>query len=151
MVSRASVVVPVIFVSSFLGLSAPGARADEAYLCGPDTVVYVSIEELEHKKKTDKCIAAYYGLTVAEDASGQSGMAVEPSKSAPAKANARPIIELKSLSEPESEPEHSVRSRAKFERSATLMPPSAAPGTDFRNVRIINAGSGDGQWFKHDR
>ena len=151
MVSRASVVVPVIFVSSFLGLSAPGARADEAYLCGPDTVVYVSAVELEHKKKTDKCIAAYYGLTVAQDASGQSGMPVEPAKSAPAKANARPIIELKSLSEPESEPEHSVRSRAKFERSASLMPPSAAPGTDFRNVRIINAGSGDGQWFKHDR
>ena len=147
MVSRARVVVPVIFVSSFLGLSAPGARADEAYLCGPDTVVYVSIEELEHKKKTDKCIAAYYGLTVADDASGHSGIPAEPAKSAPAKANARPRIELKSLSEPE----HTVRSRATFERSASLMPPSAAPGTDFRNVRIINAGSGDGQWFKHHR
>ena len=147
MVSRASVGIPVILVSSILGLSAPVAHADEAYLCGPDTVVYISIEELEHKKKTDTCIAAYYGLTVAEDASGQSGTPVEPSKSAPAKANARPRIELKSLSEPE----HSVRGRAVFERSASLMPPSAAPGTDFRNVRVINAGSGDGQWFKHDR
>ena len=147
MVSRASVVIPVIFASSILGLSAPVARADEAYLCGPDTVVYVSSMELEHKKKTDKCIAAYYGLTVADDASGQSGTPVEPSKSAPAKAIARPTIELRSLSEPE----HSVRSRAVFERSASLMAPAASPGTDFRNVRIINAGSGDGQWFKHDR
>ena len=147
MVSRASVFVPVIFVSSILGLSATVSRADEAYLCGPDTVVYVSAEELEHKKKTDKCIAAYYGLTVSDAASGQSGSPVEPSKSAPEKANARPTIELKSLSEPE----HSVHSRAVFERSASLMLPSASPGTDFRNVRIINAGSGDGQWFKHDR
>ena len=147
MVSRASIGVPVIFASTFLGLFVPVAHADEAYLCGPDTVVYVSTEELEHKKKTDKCIAAYYGLTVSDASSGQSGSPVEPSKSAPEKANARPTIELKSLSEPG----HSVHSRAVFERSASLMPPSASPGTDFRNVRIINAGSGDGQWFKHDR
>jgi hypothetical protein len=147
MVSRASAVIPVIFASSILALSAAVVRADEAYLCGPDTVVYVSSEELEHKKKTDKCIAAYYGLTVSDDTSRRSGMPVEPSKSAPEKATPRPSIELKSLSEPD----HSVRSRAGFERSASLVPPSAAPGTDFRNVRIINAGSGDGQWFKHDR
>jgi hypothetical protein len=147
MVSRASIGIPVIFVSSFLGLAAPGVRADEAYLCGSDTVVYVKIEELEHKKKTDTCIAAYYGLTVADDASGPSGIITEPSTIVPEKAKARPTIELKSLTEPD----HNVRRRETFERSASLMPPSAAPGTDFRNVRVINAGTGESQWFKHDR
>ena len=147
MVSRASIGVPVIFVSSFLGLTAPGARADEAYLCGPGTVVYVKIEELEHKKKTDSCVAAYYGLTVADDAAGQAATPAEPAERVPAKANARPAIELKSLSEPE----HGLRAPVKFERSASLLPAAAAPGTDFRNVRIINAGSDRSQWFKHDR
>ncbi len=147
MVSRASIGFPVIFVSSFLGLTVPVARADEAYLCGPDTVVYVKLEELEHKKKTDKCIAAYYGLTVAEDALSESGTSAEPTKSASAKASAHPNIELKSLTDPE----HTVRTRAKFERAASLMPPSASPGTDFRNVHIINAVSGENSWFKHNR
>lgn len=39
------------------------AHADEAFLCGPDTVVYVKPAELELKKRT-YCIAAYYGLQV---------------------------------------------------------------------------------------
>lgn len=145
MVSRASIGVPVIFVSAFFGISAPFARADEAYLCGPDSVVYVRIEELEVKKKTDKCIAAYYGLTVSDAAASSSD--AEPAKSAPEKANVRQGIELKSISEPE----HDVRGPVKFERSASLMPPVASPGTDFRNVRIINAGSDESSWFKHDR
>lgn len=147
MVSRASIGIPVIFVSSFLGLTVPVARADEAYLCGPDTVVYVKIEELEHKKKTDKCIAAYYGLTVAGDAAAKAGTAHGPASNAPERPATRPQIELKSLSEPG----HDVRERAKFERSASLMPPSAAPGTDYRNVRVINADSNQSQWFKHNR
>ncbi len=147
MVSRASIGVPVIFVSSFLGLTVPVARADEAYLCGPDTVVYVKIEELEHKKKTDKCIAAYYGLTVADDAASAPGIPANPAQGSPANENANPRIELKSLSEPE----HTVRVPAKFERSASLMTPSAAPGTDFRNVRILNAGTDESRWFKHQR
>ena len=146
MVARASIGVPVIFVSAFLGLAAPVARADEAYLCGPDTVIYVKAEELEHKKKTDKCIAAYYGLTVSDDVAASTSQP-EIVKRGPANSKAHPALELKSLSEPE----HGVRSPSNDERSASLMPPVASPGTDFRNVRIINASPDESTWFKHDR
>ena len=41
------------------------SRADEAYLCAPDKVVYVSTADLPKLKRTDPCIAAYYGLRLA--------------------------------------------------------------------------------------
>ncbi len=147
MVTRSSIGVPFIIASALLGLMAPVARADEAYLCGPDTVVYVKIEELELKKRTDKCIAAYYGLTVANDSADQPGTVPTSAEGAPAKPGTPPELELKSLSDPE----YSVRGTAKPERSASLLPAAASPGTDFRNVHIINAVSGESSWFKHNR
>lgn len=118
------------------------ALADEAFLCGPNKVVYVAVEDLEARKRTDPCIAAYFGLTVDKDA-------VAKAKAAPGSTSGRPAkaVPLKTLVPPEVAERLSVP----VERSASLLPPAASPGTDFRNVRVLNATSRDEQWFKHVR
>jgi hypothetical protein len=133
---------------------ATGARADEAFLCGPDTVVYVKPAELELKKRTDPCIARYFGLTVTSpeaEAADKTSSAASlrrdpgPAKNVPA---ARKNIAFKSLQAPETDEPVTPPPPA---RTAALQPPAAAPGTDYRNVRVINASSPSDQWFKHTR
>ncbi len=133
------------------------AHADEAFLCGPDTVVYVKPAELELKKRTDPCIAAYYGLQVEPKASAkdpaktaENGGAPKPEpvegarRGAPAASSP---VELKRLPAPE----HDAPVRTVEERSASLSPPLPAPGTDYRNVRVINASSPGEEWYRHLR
>ena len=128
-----------------------GARADEAFLCGPNTVVYVKAEDLELKKKTDPCIAAFFGLTVAPAGKADHGpvrtIATPKAGGSPPPAAQSTAPEFKTLAAPETaEPVAPLR-----EQSAALQAPRASPGTDFRNVRIINAEPGGEQWFKHEK
>lgn len=133
------------------------AHADEAFLCGPDTVVYVKPAELELKKRTDPCIAAYYGLQVepktptkqpektAERGSAPQAAPVEEARrGAPGASNP---VEFKRLPAPE----HDAPVRTVEERSASLSPPVPAPGTDYRNVRVLNASSPGEEWYRHLR
>ena len=125
------------------------ARADEAYLCGPDKVVYVSVADLPMMKRTDPCIAAYYGLTV-EGTSTAAG-AQPAAGHAPAIAQSANSIksELKPLSD------NDIRgSAAEFpQQQAALaparMPPRATVGTDYRNVKVLNAATPGSAWFHH--
>lgn len=123
-------------VPAFALSAAPGtARAAEAFLCGPDTVVYVAAEDLERKKHSDPCIAKYFGLAVA---------AVEASADqANAAAPADVSQDLKILT-----PEIS---NSAPQRQAALAPPMPSPGTDYRNVRVLNALSENSMWFHHTR
>lgn len=121
------------------------ARADEAFLCGPNTVVYVKPDELEQKKKTDKCVASFFGL----EAEAANATAVKPragSKEGAASDGAGALAKT-TLSDPEkSEPLTDAPAR-----TAELGAAGASPGTDYRNVRVINASSPSDQWFKHTR
>lgn len=138
--------------ASFLVLAALGAggagvaRADEAFLCGPDTVVYVKPAELEQKKRTDPCIAAYFGLK-AENSAATGAVNSAPLPQAGGKTLPVKVLPLKKLEAPEAAEPIAF----KEERSALLAPPAAAPGTDYRNVRVINAASDDAQWFRHQK
>ncbi|MGQ0458003.1 MAG: hypothetical protein ACT4OU_13205 [Hyphomicrobium sp.] len=139
-------------------LAAPApARAAEGYVCGPDTIVYVEANELEHKKRTDPCIAGYFGLKI------------EPPAAAPAPP-ARPVANspAKTIAEPSAKPAEPARIVAaprppapvpaktiaapqpRAERVAALAP-KPAPETDFRNVRILNAKSAQAAWYRHNR
>ena len=144
---RMSVGVPILV--SLAGVSgAPGmARADDAYLCGPDTVVYVNAADLEAKKHSDPCIAAYYGITLEQPAKPQAALAPEKPVAGSAAKPAAEKVELKSSYVAE------VRARARHvqQRDAMLAQPQAALGTDFRNIRVINASAEENQWFRHTR
>jgi hypothetical protein len=136
----------VLSAGASLGFTSP-VLADEAYLCGPDKVVYVAVADLEMKKRTDPCIAAYYGLKVEAPQQPQPVAAVAPVKSA-AKSPAKVArAELKPLSDAE------VPDRVtnKLERQASLEAPRAMPGTDYRNVKILNAASPEDAWFRHTK
>jgi hypothetical protein len=127
-------------------LGAP-ARADEAYLCGPDRVVYVAVEDLEAKKHSDPCIAGYYGIKIEADAAPLA----KPEKQA-----AKPVEKITSASvtaalKPMSEPETPSRTSPALQRQASLEPPRAMPGTDFRNVKVLNAESPEAAWFRHTK
>ena len=143
---RISVGVPVL-VSLAGIMGSPGlARADDAYLCGPDKVVYVNAADLEAKKHSDPCIAAYYGITLTEPVKAQSKtLEVQPKAAVSKSAFEKITLKTSDVSEVPG------RVRRHVQRDALLAPPKAAPGTDFRNVRVINAITGEEQWYRHTR
>lgn len=144
--------VTLVTVGAIAGLSAP-ARADDAYLCGPDKVVYVAVADLEMKKRTDPCIAAYYGLKVdvppppgvKSDAKSATKSVVE------ALPKQNPVEAVHAALKPLTDREIAPRTASKIERQASLEPPRALPGTDYRNVKILNAASPDSAWYRHAR
>jgi hypothetical protein len=145
-VGRASIGIAIAASTAALSLISAPVRADEAYLCGPDTVVYVAVADLEMKKRTDPCIAAYYGLKV-DDAANASAVLGPVAPSSDGTPAAAPLTLLKSLTDADG----SSRQSPKLERQASLEPPRAAPGTDFRNVKVINALLPEETWFHHAR
>ena len=134
-------------VSPAMGFVSAPARADDAYLCGSDRVVYVAVADLELKKHTDPCIAAYYGLKIDQPVK----TAVETLPAVIAAVEVKPaepeVAQLKLLALSEI-PERTVR---KPERQASLEAPRAMAGTDFRNVKVLNAASPDAAWFRHTK
>lgn len=143
--------VSIGFVVSATGValtavSAP-SRADEAYLCAPDKVVYVSTADLPKLKRTDPCIAAYYGLTVETPAKPAVAVTATIKQAAPLPEKKPVAIALKPLTETEAVSRASVQPA----QLAALTPPSAMPGTDFRNVKILNASRPDDAWFRHTK
>lgn len=153
--------------------------AAEGFVCGPDRIVYVEAHELEEKKRTDPCVAAFFGLTVETPvaptpaASVAKPAATSTSSRAPATpkpAAAQPVRKL---------PEQPARNEAPVqapvvkatvslkplsgelvqragkprigEQAALALPATTSPGTDYRRVRVINAQSADTAWFHHDR
>ena len=149
MLLRGSIAAVAFALSAFSG--SPGARADEAYVCEAGRVVYVKMGELESLKHSDPCIASYYGIKLP---------AVTPapapnSATAPA-ANEAPAVEFKTLETPENQASNASSANLKIASADTAVPrhrtpPVAAPGTDFRNVRLINAGPDSDGWYRHDR
>ena len=136
---RVSLGFAVTISSSALIQSAAPVRADEAYLCGPDTVVYVAVADLEAKKHSDPCIAAYYGLTV--DKTAQPDAAGVEVRAPATPASAIGALEFKPLDDSDIP--------VKAVRQAFLEPPRAMPGTDYRNVHVLNASSPGSEWFHH--
>jgi hypothetical protein len=142
----------VVVVGSGASMSASPARADDAYVCDDGRLVYARPETIDKLKATDPCIARYFTATpppiaaapvakavgAAKPAAPQAG--VSPAAAAPAQVgakigSARPSkVREVSPAVPE---KHQV--------------PEAAVGTDFRNVRVINAEPGSAQVFRHWR
>ncbi len=141
MLLRGSIAALAFGVSALTG--APYARADEAYVCDAGRVVYVKPGELEAMKRSDPCIASYYGITLTPAPSGASAK--------PARA---PAVDFKTLGGPEDQARAAKPSAPKLAQLDTVVPaprapPVASPGTDFRNVRLINAAPNSTGWYRH--
>lgn len=145
-----------LFILGFLAATGVEAvRADEAYLCDGGRIVKVPFGKLEEMKRTDACIASYYGLKVGSATRLETG-AIGPPEPAVAAATTsqttmavppgdpRPASSLSMESPPKPAP---VR-QANAEKPSA---PRAAPGTDYRNVVLLNPEPGDPAVFRHDR
>jgi hypothetical protein len=123
-------------------LSVNDAKADDAYICDDGRLVYAKPSTLEKLKATDPCIAKYFKTTpqplpqsapVASQPTGTNAGALptppaprfKPAVGAPTTKDARIIDKPKA--------------------------PEAAQGTDFRNVRVINATAGQADIYRHTR
>lgn len=148
--------VPFAALTVAAGTTAP-AHADEAYVCDDGRVVYVKLAELEEKKRTDQCVAAYWGLTVESPKSRTDTATAAPAPAPEIAAGKAPAQKMPAVNgsapllKPTAEPEiEAPRRRNVEEKSAAIMPAKAAPNTDFRNVKIINGGN-SGAWYRHTR
>lgn len=125
------------------------AQADEAYLCGPDKVVYVSVADLPMMKRTDPCIAAYYGLTV-EGASSAAGAQPAAGHTPSISQSVKSVeAELKLLSDPDMRGGAEKFPQQQAALAPVRIPPRATVGTDYRNVKILNAATPESAWFHH--
>lgn len=147
------------------------AVADEAYVCEGGRIAYVRFGELEVMKRKDPCIAAYYGEpserapdmadVVAAgdhriDKTDDDALPVVRTAGsrlpATARSSAAPVLkDLPRLATPPSSAAAPKLAAAKPATRASAPPPVAHPETDFRNVRILNAGPGEAAIFRHAR
>ncbi len=150
------------------------AVADEAYVCEGGRVAYVRFGQLEAMKRKDPCIAAYYGEVPASapEAAGDEAAMPRAELSAddsrpvirttgsrqPVSARANPVPVLKELprlatppATPPAAKKIAASTPAPRTARASAPPPVAHPETDFRNIRILNAGPGESAIFRHAR
>jgi hypothetical protein len=144
-----------LFILGFLAATGVEAvRADEAYLCDGGRIVKVPFGKLEELKRTDACIAAYYGLKVVPATRLETGTITPPAPVVSATTTQQTAIALP-LDGPRSEPNMSVAPLPKPApvRQASAEKPivRAAAGTDYRNVVLLNPAPGDPAIFRHDR
>lgn len=146
------------------------ALADEAFVCEGGRVAYVRFGELEAMKRKDPCIAAYFGAVVeSEQATASEAVTdVRPEQTAGGAlpvirtAGSRPATGARTIAAPvlkdmprlatppPSAPVRKVASSSPATRAPAPLP-VAHPETDFRNVRILNAGPGESAIFRHAR
>lgn len=205
-------VLATVLAALAVSISTAAVRAEEAFLCEGGRVVRVTLGQLEDMKRTDPCVAAYYGLTVRSPvaAPGSGVLAARADRSAPAvrpnpqaasqpnpgpgrtasaqtgsmvvtaatatagdrqgaassaramRPNAVPTVTLQGsapgLLTPQTHQPRRREARATMPAGPSprvpervVVPPAAHPETDFRNVRILNAGPGDDTVYRHLR
>lgn len=126
------------------GMWAEGAKARaETFICEGGRLVKATPVELEQLKRTDECIARYFGLSVAD---------VETSLDATAAADPVKVAAVAGAPVPPA-PVPAVRSKSAMFAGATAPAPAAVPAeepqpakprpySDHRTVLIINAQPG---------
>jgi hypothetical protein len=123
-------------------LSVNQAKADDAYVCDDGRLVYAKPSTLEKLKATDPCIAKYF-KTTPQPLAASAPLASQPAGPT-AVGQPAPVA-------PRFKP--SVGAPPAKDARATVKPKAieAAEGTDFRNVRVINAPAGQAEIYRHTR
>jgi hypothetical protein len=120
------------------------AFADDAYVCDGGRLVYARPETLEKLKQSDPCIAGYFKFQSAPVAASPSAA---PGPLEPASPTQGIVREL---SKPKSQRGKSADAPSS-DQPRRVAAPDAAPGTDYRNVRVINAPGDSSPVYQHVR
>lgn len=144
------------------------AVGDEVFICDGNSVVRVTLSQLDHMKRTNPCVAAHYGLTV---------KARPEAKKADQKSRVHKLVSQPTRAKRVSKRTKSVARRSRSQRSKTaevkakrakapvkvgrpefkvyrrddVLPVEeiAAEAGDYRNVRVLNAKSQPTKWHQH--
>jgi hypothetical protein len=126
-------------VSALAAIPTPPAQADDAYICDDGRLVYARPETLDKLKSSDPCVAKYFNTTPPPLAQHRNkGTSV---------SNAADAVSTPAT------PAATTQTASPLAPAAAAKPrtPEASVGTDFRNVRVINAPAGQGEIFRHMR
>jgi hypothetical protein len=147
----------LLTIAILAGFAQHGAWAADAYLCEGGRIVKVPFGKLEEMKRSDPCVAAHYGLKV----SAASAPAATPSSIETGTLSGSPVpgagVER---TEPPVEATEtragrgsSPRAERKFQQrmAEKPSPPLATPGTDYRNVVLLNPQAGAPTIYRHER
>lgn len=144
--------------ASLTGIMSPAARADDAYICDGGRLVYARPETIEKLKQSDPCIQGYYGAIGAASASAAAATNLAPAAPPKVPGILVPAPDQSARNQPPSVRQPALKGGtrdaalpAKRPKTAQAKTPEAAPGTDFRNVRVINAPAAGGAVYVHDR
>lgn len=163
----------VAAVVAFSLLPINTALADEAFVCGDGSVVNVKSGDLEIVKRTNPCVARYFGLDVSTN-SIETAKAMTLGATALLRGDGNTALPLPSRNPnrpdsaqtavtavtaatagavasaartPITQPTSQIETGSTRRGAASL----DDPATDYRNVRILNAQPGAAAWFRHNR
>jgi hypothetical protein len=138
------------------------ASADEIFVCEGGRLVRVDVETFETLKRTDPCVARYYGLEIAAapppapaaaKVSETGALPAPPPSQAARPASDTAEVYRSALAATGLVPGRHVRrgeGAAQGERAATSKPDRIdVPGDGYRTVAIINAGPGEPALYRH--
>jgi hypothetical protein len=139
-----------------LPLATPApSLADEAYICEGGRIQYVNSYDLPAKKLSDPCIAGYYGLlpmppsNLKEINEKKADPVIPPFETKVVAVAERPVAKPPKAQPPALK---KLQDRVEPERDDPARTAAvAASNSDFRNVHVINAVTGENQWFRHGR
>lgn len=118
------------------------ARAGQFFVCEDGRTVEVAFNELDEAKRTDPCVAKYYGLSVAEPAlRGKAGEPVAVGGTVDIVLPVRKPVRVQ-LRQARDDAPAAKRDLSGQQRMATV--DAAGEG----RVKIINAKPGEAQWFE---
>jgi len=139
-------IIAVSAVALVVGAYVEGARAGQFFVCDGGQTVEVEFGDLEKAKRTNPCIAKYFGINLKVAAKPSSVEVQQPQTADHATAFFAPDLPVRKPVRPVLRQSQSVAPMSK-----TLAGREVA-GTDpgnFRRVRIINARPGGAKWFNH--
>jgi hypothetical protein len=123
------------------GAWAEQAKADETFVCAGGGLVHATPEDLPELKRTNPCVAAYFGLTVSAAAAADT--AVPPQD--------QPRVLLSTASQPRAAIAPVERQTVANEVAPQIAPQPVQPRkppSDHRNVHVLNGGNGSGSWYR---
>ena len=126
------------------------ARSAQLFVCDGGKAIQIDAAELEAAKRTNRCVARHFGLSVETTAPSAAKVSLRTSIATLAPGM---VVQIDlPVRKPRQAPlRTTVPTHQKTGRSHSSNRMAKAAPVDFRKVRIINATPGSEKWFNHRR
>lgn len=134
----------------FAGSLVESARSAQLFVCDNGKAIKIESTDLEAAKRTNPCVARYFGLTIKVDQQPKAKRSQQANTVMPSQGADLPI-ELPVRKPNLAKFRKTVSSHQDVDRRTSPNRIAKAEPVDFRKVRIINAAPGSAKWFNHRR